>query len=388
MRRAAARPRLPVRDHDAGRTGSAHVVGAVHHRGAAVRGPPPAAAARPVRLVISGVSGTVARGLHVERVEIDHAWCTSPSTGSRAASRCGRSCCRASASAAGSVRSALIEVKRRTTPSTPGPPIFLPRWLIINVDSAHVGSATLTVYNGFRLAATDLQRRGRHPPCTTSASSRPTGSSRTRTSAPSASCARTDPLGMEADGHLDWSPAGQPQWTMAGGARGDLDALTSSRHTVSPVPRRISAARALDLTSHWHWIARCRGTGLRPPAPGESALRCGHISGTLAGSGDEHGFEAHGPLNPAGLARRDVRRAVRRQLRRARAHRAHMQARHRASGARASGSGTIAIVDHGPRLDLPATGMISAGRSPGVTWRCAARRAPSHLPASCPTRCT
>src|SRR5262249_44252652 len=53
------------------------------------------------------------------------------------------------------------------------------------------------------------------------------------------------------------------------------------------------------------------------------------------------------------------------------------EARHVASGARASGSGTIDIVDHGPRLDLkgewsdfrwPLTARQAAGRSPAGSF--------------------
>ncbi|HXI67082.1 MAG TPA: translocation/assembly module TamB domain-containing protein, partial [Steroidobacteraceae bacterium] len=99
----------------------------------------------------------------------------------------------------------------------------------------------------------------------------------------------------------------------------------------------------------------------------------GSITGHLAGTGDERGFTAHGPVNPTGL------RAGVFEVQFDGNYAAHalnarsMEARHVASGARATAAGTIAIVEHGPRLDLkgewsdfrwPLTGRDPAVRSP------------------------
>ena len=303
----------------------------------------------PVRLVISGVSGTVARGLQVERVEIDHRLVHLTFEGIEGRVALRPLLLQTIHVSRGSVRSALIEVKRRTTPSTPGPPSFLPRWLNITVDSGHVGSATLTVYNGFRLAVTDLQGAAvmRHAYIRFFQAD---GQLEGAHVSAIGELRAQDPLGIQADGHLDWSPAGQPQWTIDGGAHGNLDALIVSGHTLSPF-RTAFSGRALDLTSHWHWIADVVVQDFDLQAFGIGSP-LGHISGTLSGVGDEHGFEAHGPLNPAGLAAgmfdAQFAGSYAEHVLTAR----HMQVRHRASGARASGSGTIAIVDHGPRLDL------------------------------------
>jgi translocation and assembly module TamB len=303
----------------------------------------------PVRLVISGVSGTVARGLQVERVEIDHRLVHLTFEGIEGRVALRPLLLQHIHVSRGSVRSALIEVKRRTTPSTPGPPTFLPRWLSITVDSGHVGSATLTVYNGFRLQVTDLQGAAviRHAYIRFfQADGRLEGAYFSAIGELRAQ----DPLGIQADGHLDWAPAGQPQWTIDAGAHGNLDALIISGHTLSPF-RAAIGGKALDLTGRWHWVADAAVQDFDLQAFGIGSP-LGHISGTLSGTGDEHGFQAHGPLNPAGLA------AGMFDAQFAGSYAAHvltarqMQVRHRSSGARASGSGTIAIVDHGPRLDL------------------------------------
>src|SRR6516225_5617685 len=111
----------------------------------------------PVRLTITGVSGTVSRGLTIERVEIEHELVHITLTGIEGRVALRPLVLQTIRVAHGKVESALIEVRRRTRPSTPGPPSFLPAWLIINAEDAQVGSAHLTVYNGFQLAFSDIR---------------------------------------------------------------------------------------------------------------------------------------------------------------------------------------------------------------------------------------
>ena len=328
----------------------------------------------PIQLVIRGVSGTVADGLHVERVEIDHRLVHLTFEGIEGQVALAPLLLQHIRVRSGSVQRALIEVKRRTTPSLPGPPTFLPRWLVINADDARVGSATLTVFNGFRLDTADIhgaavirhayirffQVDGRLQGAQVSA----IGELRAE-----------DPLGMRIEGHLDWTPAGQPNWTLDGSAHGNLDALEVHAHLLSPFSAAVSG-RALELTSHWHWLAHVvvqkfdlKAFGIGSPL--------GSITGTLSAAGDERGFSAHGPLNPAGLAAGVFDTQFEGNYAAHVLSGRHMQARHLASGARASASGTITIVDNGPRLDLsgnwsdfrwPLTGRDVAVRSSAGTF--------------------
>jgi translocation and assembly module TamB len=302
-----------------------------------------------VRLTITGVSGTVARGLSVERVEIEHELVHLTFTGIEGRVALRPLVLQTIRVAHGRVQNALIEVKHRTKPSTPGPNNFLPAWLIINVEDAQVGSARLTVYNGFHLAVDDIRGAAviRH------SSIRFFSAEGTFEGAhvnALGTLRSTDPLGMELKAHLDWTPAGQPPWTVAGSARGDLDALNIVAHVASPF-RADLTGQALDLTSHWHWVGDAvvqsfdlRAWGVNSPL--------GSIAGHVAGSGDETGFNAHGPVNPTGL------RAGVFEVQFNGNYAAHvltarrMEARHLASGAHASAAGTIGIVDNGPRLDL------------------------------------
>ncbi|HVN46378.1 MAG TPA: translocation/assembly module TamB domain-containing protein [Steroidobacteraceae bacterium] len=303
----------------------------------------------PVRLAISGVSGTIARGVRIERVEVEHDLVKVTVTGIEGHLALRPLLLQHIRVAQGKAQNVLIEVKRRTHPSTPGPPHFLPAWLSINAEDARVLSVTLTVYNGFHLALSDLRGAAliRHTyirffsvdGLLEGAHINALGTLRA-----------ADPLGMEVKGHLDWTPAGQPPWTLAATASGDLNALRFVGHFSSPFRAEVTGA-ALGLTGRWHWVASAevqsfdlRAWGINSPL--------GSITGQLAGSGSESGFTAHGPVDPAGLhagpfeAQFDGTYAARVLTARS------MAVRHLASDARASAAGTIAIVENGPRLDL------------------------------------
>jgi translocation and assembly module TamB len=159
-----------------------------------------------------------------------------------------------------------------------------------------------------------------------------------------------DPLGMQVKGHLDWQPSGQPAYVLDGSAHGDLNALNVVAHTASPFRADISG-QLRDLTNHLHWVASATVRQFDLGAWGISGP-LGTITGHLTGSGDTATFTASGPVNPAGLRAGvfDV------QFEGGFADHVltakHLEARHVDSGARVRGSGTIAMVDHGPRLDL------------------------------------
>ncbi|HEY0767165.1 MAG TPA: translocation/assembly module TamB domain-containing protein [Steroidobacteraceae bacterium] len=319
-----------------------------------------------VQLDIVGVSGTVAEGVRVERVEIDHDLVHLKFEGIEGRVALMPLLLQTIRATDGSVRSALIQVKRRTRPPTPGPPVFLPRWLIISAEQGRVASATLTVPNGFRLEATDISGAAviRHRVIRFfQAEALLAGEARVGAIG---ELRAADPLGMEVKGHIDWSPPGQPAWTVSGSARGDLDVLNIVAQAIRPLRANFSG-QALDLTNQWHWAgdALIRDFDLREWGVSGPL---GSITGHLAGSGDAAGFSAHGPVNPtglrAGLFEAQFSGNFADRVLTAR----HVELRHLASGARASGAGTIGI--DGPRLDL--SGSVSdfrwplVGRDPAV----------------------
>jgi translocation and assembly module TamB len=313
-----------------------------------------------VTLDIVGVSGTIADGLAVERVEIDHELVHLKFEGIEGHVALMPLLLQTIRATHGSVRSALIEVKRRTRLPTPEPPVFLPRWLLINAEQAHVASATLTVPNGVRLDASDISGAAvirHHVIRFFQAEGLLAGEARVSAIG---ELRAADPLGLEVKGRLRWSPAGQPAWTVAGSARGDLNILHVVAHTDSPF-RADFTGQAIDLTNQWHWVgdAVVREFNLR--AWGVSGP-LGSITGHLAGSGDATGFSAHGPVNPtglrAGLFETQFSGSYADRVLTAK----HLELRHLGSGARASGAGTIGI--DGPRLDL--SGEVSNFRWPLV----------------------
>ncbi len=316
-----------------------------------------------IQLDIVGVRGTVAEGLSVERVEIDHdlVHLTFERIEGRAALM--PLAVQTLRVLHGSVGSALIEVKARHRPPGPGPPVFLPRWMIISAEQAHVGSVTITVPNGFRLDASNIDSvavlhhrviRFFQGDGLIGGTLRVSGSGELRA---------TDPLGMEFKGHVEWSPPGQPTWTADGSVRGDLNALNVVAHAVSPFRADLSG-QARELTGHWHWAADAvvQDFDLRAFAlPGT----LGHITGRLAGSGDGTGFNAHGPLNPGGLRAGEFEV----QFSGAYANRSlsarHIELLHPASGAQLRAAGSIGV--DGPRLEV--SGEVSNFRWPLVGAR-------------------
>jgi translocation and assembly module TamB len=303
----------------------------------------------PINLEIDGLSGTVAGGLHAEHVVIEHELINIYVEGIDARVAVAPLLLQKIRSPLATARSVRLEIKKRVHPSTPGPPSFLPAWLQINVDQLHAGETRLHVYNGFSMEVADINGAAvlrRHTIRMYGITAQLSGA---RVGV-SGVLRATDPFGMGVQYHLDWHPEGQPGWTLDGNALGDLNALNIVAHAASPFRAEITG-QLLDLTDHFHWAGDAVLQDFDLDAWGISGP-LGHITGHLAASGDLSSFSAHGPVNPSGL-HAGVFEAVfeggyaDRVLTARRAEATHVE-----SGARASASGTIAIIEHGPRLDL------------------------------------
>jgi autotransporter translocation and assembly factor TamB len=288
-----------------------------------------------VQLDISGVSGTLASGVHVERFELDHELVHLSVTDIAGRVTPAPLILQTIRVHDGHVGNAVIQVKRRVHPSTPSPPVFLPRWLLISIEAARVDQATLTVFNGVRLAAHDISGAAviRH---TVIRFFQADGHLEDAHISAIGELLAADPIGMQVKGRIEWQPAGQPAYTLSGAGRGDLNVLNIVAHSVSPFTADVSG-QLLDLTNHWHWVgdAVVREFDLSPW--GIAAPLLGNITGHLAVAGDANGFEGHGPVNPAGLRAGEFVAQFAGHYADHVLTATHMEARHSASGAHAMG---------------------------------------------------
>jgi translocation and assembly module TamB len=300
-------------------------------------------------LEIVNPTGTVANGIHVDRVEVDHhlanvrveniggkvkllplLWQTIDSTDTF-------------------IGKVTVTVKRRTRPPGTGEPLFVPRWMVINAGHAHIGMATVTVYNGFRLDATDIEGAAviRHRTIRLFHIQGQLG----ETYVSGIGLLRADdPFGLDVSTRVNWTPEGQPAWTGDVAAKGNLASLALTIHTTAPF-RADFDGKALDLTSHWHWLGAVVAHDLDIRAWGGSGV-LGLITGKAALHGDTNGFGGSGEADPTGLHvgmfHTEFDGFYHDHVLTAR----HMSARHLATGAQATGSGTIEVIKGGPRLDL------------------------------------
>jgi len=224
-----------------------------------------------------------------------------------------------------------------------------PRWLIISADHAHVGSALVIAPNGTRIAATNLAASAilRHRSIRFLEASLQMGDLHY---AGIGTLGAEDPLRIDADGRIDWTPAGQPMWSMLSTAHGDLKSLNVTGHFLAPFSASVSG-RALGLTGPWHLEGDATIPSFDLGAWGvHSAL--GIITGQLALHADSSGFTARGSVVPTGLHIGPFDGEFDGSFAKHVLTVKHVDLTHRSSGAQASGSGTIGIVHGGPRLDL------------------------------------
>jgi len=303
----------------------------------------------PVTLEIDGFSGSVAYGLHVERVVVDHELVHLTFDDIDARVALAPLLLQSIRVLEGHVGHADVQVRRRQHPSTPGPPSFLPRWMLIRADDAQIGRADLEVYSGAHLEVRNLHGAAviRHSVIRVFQAEGLLASAHVSAAG---ELRAADPLGMTVKGHLDWHPQGQAAWVLDGSARGDLNGLSIVARTASPFRADVTG-QLLDLTSHLHWVATVALQDFELAAFGVGGP-FGEISGQLAGSGDLDTFSAHGTLDPAGLHSGAFEVAFEGGWAQHTLTAHRMEARHVASGARASAAGTIAVVEHGPRLEL------------------------------------
>ena len=300
-------------------------------------------------LDIVNPTGSVAHGIHVDRVEVDHHLVNVRVENIQGHVKLLPLLWQTIHSPDAYIGKVTVAVKRRTRPPSTSEPLFVPSWMIINADHTHIGLAIVTVHNGFHLEATDIDGSAiiRHR---TIRLFEVQGQIDDTHVAGKGLLHATDPFGLDVDARINWSPDSQPAWAGTVAAKGNLASLGLVIHTTAPF-RADFNGRALDLTNRWHWLGDAVAHDLDIRAWGGSGV-LGLISGHAKIRGDTNGFGGTGTADSSGLKvglfqtefdgfYKDHVLTVR-----------HMSARHITTGAQASGTGTIEVVKNGPRLDL------------------------------------
>ena len=299
-----------------------------------------------------GVHGTIAHGLHIDQVEIDHHLVHLTFKNINARIELTPLLLQTVRTKGASIESAAVEIKRRRIPPKPATPFFLPRWLIVSADHLHIGNVTLAVYNGFHMEFNNAEGSGiaRYRKIRFYQIA---ASSGTLHMDGVGEMFAYDPLRFDFQNKFTWNPEDQPAWSFNTVSKGDLNRLDVTAHTLAPF-RSDFTGQFLTLTNQWHWQGNAIVHDLDVTAWGGNRI-LGLISGQVAMKGNANGFLIRGPLNSAGLNvglfDSEFAGAYSNHVLWAK----HIDITHRSSGAHATGGGTIEVVKNGPRLNLRGT---------------------------------
>jgi translocation and assembly module TamB len=302
-----------------------------------------------VHLTFVNVSGTLAHGMRLERLEIDQERVYLRFDDVRARINLGSLLWQTIRSPDASVHSAFIKVKPHQEEPPSEDPHFLPHGLVIRADRLHADAVTLVLPNGQRFDGTEINSAGFLRRRTirildsafTMGALKVTGVTE---------LGAANPLGINGNVHVDLRMPHQPPWIFSAAAHGNLNALPLSVGLTAPFRADFQGA-ARELTAHWNWSGNAKVADFDLTAwGGGNAL--GLISGELALGGDAAGFNAQGTLTPQGLAAGPFDALFDGFYANNLLTAKRIEVTHHASGAHATAEGTIAVIDNGPRLAL------------------------------------
>lgn len=300
-------------------------------------------------IVIADAGGTVAGGIRVGQLDIDHHLVHVTIRNLQARVALVPLLLQTIRTKDAYIDNVTVQVKRRTKPPIPSTPFFLPHWLIVRSDNTRIGAVHLSVYNGYRLEATNLYASGnaRYRKIRFFEVGMQWGRARIDGSGV---LQAYDPLRMDLHAKINWNPGDQPAWMVDSSASGDLNLLNLTAHTIAPF-RSDFTGQAVSLTNQYHWHGYARVHDLDVTAWGGNRI-LGLLSGQLALTGHGDGFAARGTLDSsglkAGLFNAEFEGAYANHVLWAK----HIGITHRGSGAHATGAGTIEVTKGGPLLHL------------------------------------
>jgi translocation and assembly module TamB len=177
------------------------------------------------------------------------------------------------------------------------------------------------------------------------------------------------PIGVSGTLHFDAQPPGQPAWTVNARIDGNLAQLALDADITEPFAADFHGD-IRDLTSHWRWRGKAQVRHFELAA-WNAGNALGVITASLTLEGDHDGFRAQGSVEPPGLhaGALDADFSGRYKARVLTVSR--LRLRHATSGAIADAQGSVTVAAGGPLLDL-------RGEWVQFRWPMAAADAPIH----------
>jgi translocation and assembly module TamB len=303
----------------------------------------------PVDLQLQGVTGTLAYGVHVDLLVIDHRRAhieIEDASGKLAILPL----------AWQTIRVPEAHAARLLVHALPAPDDgrehaqrFLPTLMRIDAEHATVERFQLIATNGVELDSTAVQATGALYPDLIRIYSGTLDYHGIKLQA-NGEVLGTGSLGLRGTVHISAQQPHEPPWTVSASFDGNLRGVTLTAAFSEPFLADFQG-QVQDLTGFWHWRGHGQVRRLDVAVWG-AGTALGLISGGLEMQGDQHGFQARGGLDAtglqAGVIETDFAGAVSGRVLTVSRLRLH----HAASGASADGQGSVTLAPGGLLLAL------------------------------------
>ncbi len=253
---------------------------------------------RNVKMSFEGVEGRLSGPIRIERFELDHARVRIVATDVRTQVDLHALVLQTIQADSVSLASVNVELHRRTTPSRPRAPRFLPTWLRISAGNVNVANARVLLINGRVLEAAPIATSATMTTGRLSLDNARVQSGPYRI-AGSLDVIAANPVGLEGD--FEWlvSWPEQPQYAGRVELDGDLDELRIDAAVARPFAVAVTGT-ARALTQNWTWKASTRAEGF-DLTPWQRDSKLGRLSARLEAEGDKDNLAVSGVVTPADL---------------------------------------------------------------------------------------
>jgi translocation and assembly module TamB len=306
----------------------------------------------PVNIQLQGVTGTLAYGLHVDRLIIDHRRAhieIEDATGKLAIVPL----------AWQTIRVPEVHIARLLVHALPAPDDglphsqrFLPPLMRIDAEHADVQRFQLIATNGVELDSTAVQATGAIYPDRIHVYSGTFDFHGLKLQA-SGDVLASNSLGLRGAVHVSAQQPYDPPWTVSANFDGNLRGITLNAAFTEPFVAEFKG-QVQDLTGLWHWHGHGQVRRLDVAVWG-AGTALGLISGGLEMQGDQHGFQAQGGLDASGLQAGIIDTDFAGDVSGRVLTVSRLRLHHAASGASAESQGSVTFAPGGPLLALAGT---------------------------------